>query len=106
LLFSPNIRLDLPEGIPPFSRDNLPLGNSMGRVDKAIKVLGKLALMPGQTPSSGLSKIKKETLFIQLLESVNEKDAEAIIAMKDKTLSQLYPVLDETLAKAAFPDIF
>lgn len=104
--FSSHIRLDLPDGSPPFNRDNLPLGNSMGRIDKAIKVLGRIAISPGQSPSVGLGRIKKETLFIQLLEAVNENDADVIIAMKDKTLSQKFPVLDETLVKAAFPDLF
>lgn len=103
--FTPSIRLDLPDGAPPFNRDGMPLGNSLGRIDKAIKVLGRIAIMPGQTPSVGIARIKKETLFIQLLESVNEKDADVIIVMKEKSLTSMYPILDETLVKAAFPDL-
>lgn len=103
--FTPSIVLDLPDGSPPFERDVLPVGNSMGRVDKAVKVLGQL-IAPNGVPTKGLSRMKKETRFIQLLESVYEKDADVIIAMKDKALSKMYPALDLTLAKAAFPNIF
>lgn len=103
--FSSGLKFDLPEGVPPFVRDNLPFGHSMGRIDKSIKVLSRLALIEGQTPSVGLSRIKKETNFIQLLESVNEKDADVIIAMKDKKLTAMFPMIDETLVRAAFPDL-
>jgi hypothetical protein len=103
--FTPSIILDLPDGSPPFQRDVMPLGNSLGRVDKAVKVLGSL-VAPGGVQTKGLGRMKKETRFIQLLESVNEKDADVIIAMKDKELTKMYPVLDRTLAKAAFPNLF
>ena len=103
--FTPSIVLDLPEGAPPFNRDVLPVGNSLGRVDKAVKVLGKLVARNG-VPSVGLGRMKKETLFIQLLESIYEKDADVIIAMKDKQLTKMFPSLDHTLAKAAFPNLF
>jgi hypothetical protein len=103
--FTPHIVLDLPEGVPPFERDILPVGNSLGRVDKAVKVLGQL-VAPGGTPTKGLSRMKKETRFIALLESINGKDADVILAMKDKKLTEMFPALDLTLAKAAFPNIF
>lgn len=103
--FASDIVLDLPDGSPPFERDVLPVGNSMGRIDKAVKVLGQL-VAPNGTHTSGLSRMKKETRFIQLLESVYEKDADVIIAMKDKALSKMYPALDYTLVKSAFPNIF
>lgn len=102
--FTPSIILDLPDGAPPFTRDVLPVGNSLGRIDKAVKILGQLVL--GERPSTGLDRMRKETRFIQLLESINEKDADVIIAMKDKKLSEVFPVLDLTLAKAAFPNLF
>jgi hypothetical protein len=104
--FSPNITLDLPDGAPPFRKDVMPPEMTPARIDKAIKVLGKMARFPGQPASSGLSRIKLETLFINLLETVNENDANIIIAMKEKTLSKMYPSIDDTLVKAAFPELF
>jgi hypothetical protein len=104
--FSPHIVLDVPAGAPAFKRDTLPGDQTLARIDKAIKVLGDLVLKRGQTPTASLLSIKRQSRFIQLLESVNEKDADIIIAMKDKILTLLFPVIDETLAKAAFPLIF
>ena len=103
--FTPSIVLDLPDGAPPFTRDVLPVGNSLGRIDKAVKVLGQLVAHKG-IPSTGLVRMRKETRFIQLLESVYEKEADVIIAMKDKALTKMYPSLDSTLVKAAFPNLF
>jgi hypothetical protein len=103
--FSPTIELDLPEGAPPFRRDVMPADQTPARIDKAIKVLGKLARYPGQPAASGLGKIKMETLFVNLLETVNEHDADIILAMKEKTLSKKYPSIDLTLVKTAFPEL-
>jgi hypothetical protein len=104
--FLPSIILDLPEGAPPFRRDPMPPDMAKSRIDKSIKILGKLALAPGQRPAHGLAKLKKERSFISLLEAVSEHDADVIIAAKDKELTKLYPMIDATLAKTAFPTLF
>lgn len=102
--FNPHIIFDLPGGAPPFNKDNMPPENSMGRLDKQIKVLGSLIVR--EQPSVGLERLRKETKFLQLLESINVNDAMIIVAAKDKTIgSKIYPILDRTLAVAAFPDI-
>jgi hypothetical protein len=103
--FSPDIHLDLPEGRPPYNADESPPDLTPARIDKAIKVLGKLALAPGQSPASGLVKIRKESLFINLLESVCKADAEIILDMKDKTLEKRFPSVDLTLVNKAFPNL-
>lgn len=104
--FTPTINLDVPEGSPPFLRDVLPPKNSLGRIDKSIKILSRIALIGDQKPAVGIARIKNEKLFIQLLESVNENDADVIIAMKDKKLSKMYPSIDKTLVMTAFPQLF
>lgn len=103
--FSPHIKLDLPEGSPPYRKDVMPPDQTPARIDKAIKVLGKLACYPGQPAASGLAKIKMETLFVNLLETINENDAEIILAMKEKELEKSYPSIDLTLVKTAFPEL-
>ena len=103
--FTPTIRLDLPDGTPPFTRDILPGDNSLARLDRVIKSLGRIALIGDQAPAVGLEKMRKETQYIKLLESVNEADADVIIAMKDKALTKKFPVLDYVLVKAAFPTL-
>ncbi len=104
--FSSSITLDLPEGRPPFRKDTMPGDLTPARIDKAIKVLGKIALLSGQVPSTGLDAMKKQTLFINLLESINEDDAEVVMLMKEKQLTSKFPTVDETLVRTAFPELF
>lgn len=101
--FSDVIQFDLPYGNPPFEEDILPPENSMARIDKAIKILPRLIKF--ETPSSLIQRGTKERKFIHLLESVHNKDAEIIVASKDKELQKLYPDLSRELAHSAFPHI-
>ena len=101
--FNVNIVLDLPEGAPPYKEDKMPPDLTPGRIDKAINVLGKL--VKREQNSSTLQRVRKESLFINLLESISHKDAEIIIAIKDKKLTSLYPAIDEILMRAACPEL-
>jgi hypothetical protein len=101
--FSDTIVFDLPDGAVPYERDTTPVGNSLGRIDKAIKVLPRLIKDPAD--QSLLARSRKEMRFIQLLEGMNQKDADVVIAMKDKKLTAMYPLLDRTLANTAFPHL-
>lgn len=93
------IKFDLPEGNAPFKEDTNPPEFSAGRIDNAIRILKLL------TVESKLPKVKKEMKFIQLLESVNVKDAKIIVAMKDKNIQDLYPAITPVLVKKAFPNL-
>jgi hypothetical protein len=97
--FDSRIKMDLPEGAPPYNKDKAPAGLQMARIDGAIKMLGNLIV------GNSLSKIRKEMLFVQLLESIHAEDAEIVIAMKDKTLSDLFPCLTAKLVRQAFPTL-
>lgn len=97
--FDDNIVLDLPEGAPPFRRDAAPVGFQMARIDNSIKNLGYFV------KGSTLPAMRKEMLFIQLLESIHPADADIVIAMKDKKLAKLCPVLSLALVKKAFPNL-
>lgn len=97
--FNDWVQFDLPEGAPPFKEDKNPVDKSAGRIERNIKIL-RLLLKGGK-----LSRLRKEVKFVQLLESVNVKDANIIIAMKDKQLNKLYPALTPALVKRAFPKL-
>lgn len=97
--FDPRIKIDVPEGSPPYKKDLAPAGLQTTRVDNAIKMLGNLVV------GNPLPKMRKEILFVQLLESIHPSDAEIVIAMKDKTLSDLFPALTAKLVKKAFPNL-
>lgn len=51
----------------------------------------------------GLNQIKRETLFIQLLESIHPQDANILVHAKDKTLP--YKSITPELIAEAFPEL-
>ena len=103
--FTPSLSLDLPAGAPPYTADEMPANYSLGRIDKQIKILGRLVLYSGQTSSVGLAKIQKETMFVRLLESISAQDALVILAMKEKELEKMFPMITKVLVMAAFPTL-
>ena len=98
--FNDKIIFDLPEGAPPYNPDLGAPGLQMQSFKKQVDTLGKLIVGYNAIP-----KIRKETLFIKLLENVYSKDATILIAMKDKSLSELYPSLTRELVQKTFPQI-
>jgi hypothetical protein len=97
--FSKSIIFDLPEGAPPYRQDKNPAGLQQTSLKQAIQILTRLT-----TNNVRLNRFRKEKLFIQLLETVHAKDAVIIIAAKDKTLHELYPLLTESLVVESFPE--
>jgi hypothetical protein len=99
LAFSPSIKLELPEGAPPYKPDVSSPDRTLNRYDNAIRDIGVCVV------ENRIASFKKEKVFIQILESVSEKDAEIIIAAKDKKLTELYPHVTKELVEAAFPPL-
>ena len=54
--------------------------------------------------NDALSTIRRETIFIQMLEGLHPKEADIVIAVKDKSLEDLYDVSFE-IVEQAYPDI-
>ena len=46
-----------------------------------------------------INKLKKETMFIQMLEGLQEKDADVLMSIKNKNLNNLYKGLTANLVK-------
>lgn len=99
LNFSNRIHLDLPEGEPPFTPDTSTPDRSLLRFDKAVKNLAYCV------KGHNIPAVKKEKIFVQILESVTEDDAKIIIAAKDKKLTELYPDITADLVKKVAPEL-
>jgi hypothetical protein len=97
LAHNPKIELDFPEGAPPYKKSDNPIGLEHGRLKNIIRSLGQCV------KGNNVSQVKKEQIFIRLLESVDEKDAQIIIAAKDKVLHKLYSKVTENLVEKTFP---
>ena len=95
--FDPKIIWDLPEGTPPYIANEAPAGTDhTSLLDESRKLY--LFIKGG----SNIPKVKKETLFIQMLEALHKDDALVLIAIKEKNLNLVYKGLTENCVKEAF----
>lgn len=85
--YNPEKKFDLPEGDPPFKKDAAPIGMSPANL---LMELRRLYIF---TKSKELNKVRKEALFIQLLESLHPSEAKLLCAVKDQQLTKLYKKL-------------
>lgn len=90
-------KFELPEGEPPFKQDAAPIGMAPANL---MMELRRLYIF---TPERPLPKVRKETLFIQLLESLHPSEAKLLCAIKDQTLGALYPnITPEVLVASGY----
>jgi hypothetical protein len=96
--FDPNITWDLPEGIPPYIRNEAPLGTEHTFLKNEVRKL-YLFIKGGD---NSLSKTRKETLFIQMLEGLHQSEAELLINVKDRKINKVYKGLTADMVKETF----
>jgi hypothetical protein len=95
--FHPRIVWMLPPGRPPFTPNPYPDQESV-----LLQNARKLYLyVEGGNPN--LTKVKREHLFVTLLEAVAPNDAELLIAIKDKKLP--WKGITKDMVEEAFPDL-
>ena len=96
--FDPKIKWDLPEGVPPFKRNDAPAGTEHTSLFAEARSLWHFV----KDADPNLTKAKREMMFIQLLEGLQEDDADLMIAVKEKTLNKRYKGLTDAVVKEAF----
>ena len=100
MAFYKNIELDLPEGAPPYKKDERePVGLSSASLYTESRRLARTAK---QDP---LPRMRKELLFVQILEGIHFTEAELVVAAKDKQLEKLYPNITREIVRKAFPTL-
>lgn len=101
LNFDTDWNLNLPPGEPPFRKETeVPDGYS----DSNLYVEHRRFYI-WRDPNINLPKIRKEQLFIQLLEGLHWKEAEMVCLVKDKKLETKYKRVTEEVVRAAFPNL-
>lgn len=96
-MFDPDIAFDLPEGDPPYKpNEYLDQQNSYYSQFRKMYIFIK-----GQGPA--LAPLKRESLFVQFIESLDQEDAKLVIAMKDK--KSPYPNITYELVSKTFPGL-
>lgn len=97
--FDPNVSFDLPEGEPPYRKDtDRPID-----YQQTTLTLEYRRFYIWHDPNVKIPKLKKESLFIEMLEGLHVSEAEVIILAKDKNLSKKYKSLKEDIVREAFP---
>lgn len=97
--FDEAIQWNLPEGTPPYT----PNEESSPPSTLLKQHLNLKYFVSGLRESNSLSKVKREKMFIDLLESVHPRDAELVISMINKKSPHRY--LTKKLIEDAFPGL-
>jgi len=97
--FDPSIQSDLPEGEVPYTKNDAPIGTEHTVLEREAKGLWRFI-----KGANTLSRMKREQLFIQMLEGLHESEAEILCLVKDKHLQSKFRIT-HTVVKEAFPEI-
>ena len=90
----------LPPGTVPYKPNENPLGTDHSSLRREQRSLYNFV----KGGNDQLSTIRRETIFIQMLEGLHPKEADIVIAVKDGNLEDMYDVPFEVV-EDAYPDI-
>tara|TARA_B100000575_G_C22789509_1_gene467054 strand:+ start:117 stop:581 length:465 start_codon:yes stop_codon:yes gene_type:complete len=88
----------LPEGKPPYTPNEAPVGTEHTWLKQEVKRM--FHFLKGGNPQ--LSQMKRDNMFIQMLEGLSKEEAELLIWAKDNELNKHYKGLTANLVKEAF----
>jgi len=101
LNFDDRVQVNVPEGVPPYKQDESQHPDTyQTTLSQQIKRIG--SILKGR--SEHMSRLQRESIFIQVLEGIPPKEAEVLIFAKDKALGELYPTITFDLVKTYFPN--
>ena len=99
--FDKQIKSAIPEGDVPYKKNEAPI-NSGGHTRLVHEWRTLYNYIRGG--NDALSQMKRETMFIQLLESLHESESELLMLVKDKKLQSQYRIT-RAVVEAVFDDI-
>ena len=96
--FDPKIKWLLPEGDVPFTRNDAPEGTE--HTDLHMEASKIFHFLEGG--NNDITQSKRETLFIQMLEGLQENDADVLVSAMNKSLHRKFKGLSDNVVKEAF----
>jgi hypothetical protein len=99
--FDDRVQSAVPDGQVPYKENEVPIGTDHTSLRREWKQLYHFIKGGNDT----LSGLRRESMFIQLLEGLHPKEAEIICLIKDKDLESVYSKVTLDVVKEAFPDI-
>ena len=88
----------VPEGVVPYNPNEVPIGTDHTSLRREWKNL--YHFVHGGNPK--LTPLRRETMFIQMLEGLHQDEAKVLLGMKNKSLNKMYKGLTESVVKEAF----
>ena len=102
IAFDKDVVCLLPEGPPPYKPDDAPEGHAPSSLYKRFRDFRFFFKGP---VGNKLPALKREAMFVQLLESVHASEAELVIRAKDGILHKKLMGITRKLCQDAFPDL-
>ena len=90
----------MPEGPVPYKENEVPVGTDHTSLRREWKNLYHFV----KGGNDSISNIRRETMFIQMLEGLHPEEAKIICLVKDKDLESKYKITYDMVQKA-YPDI-
>ena len=98
--FDESIESALPEGQVPYKPNEVPVGTDHTSLRREWKQLYHFV----KGGNDKLNNLRRESMFVQMLEGLHPSEAQIVCLIKDKRLTDVYKVtLDQV--KTAYPDI-
>lgn len=99
--FDESIVSELPEGEVPYTPNDAPVGTDHTRLESEYK--GLYRFFKGGDPR--LKSLKRESMFVQLLEGLSAEEAELLCLVKDGKLGDKYKRITKAVISEAYPSI-
>lgn len=90
----------IPEGHVPYKENEVPVGTDHTSLRREYKHLYNFV----KGGNDSLSSLRRETMFIQILEGLHPEEAKVLCLVKDKILQSKYKITYD-VAREAYPDI-
>lgn len=94
--FDESVKSALPDGPVPYTKNEQPIGEGHSRLISNYRSLYNFV----EGGNYDISQTRRESLFIELLESLHETEAELVCLIKDKQLSKKYRLTKNVVAEA------
>ena len=91
----------MPEGDVPYTPNDAPIGTDHSRLEQEYRGLYRF-FRGGQDK---LPSLKRESMFVQLLEGLSAEEAELLVLAKDGRMNEKYKRITKAVVSEAFPQI-
>ena len=98
--FDESIESAIPDGEVPYTPNDAPPPEAQSKLSSQYRTLYNYV----KGGNDGLKRTRRESLFIELLESLHPDEAEVVCLVKDKDLKKKYRITHNVI-KEAYPDV-